>query len=89
MHCYWCVVIRITWTSQKASNMLLVKKTEKTKNNLRMSERCRNLIPVSKGNRGNKKRMQETSSTFEEIELYVVFFCLFDTGLSNIYVRSG
>jgi hypothetical protein len=35
--------------------MLLVKKTEKTENILRMPERCRNLIPVSKGNRGNKK----------------------------------
>jgi hypothetical protein len=35
--------------------MLVSKKTEKTKNILRMPERCRNFIPVSKCNRGNKK----------------------------------
>jgi hypothetical protein len=35
--------------------MLLVRKTEKTKNIHQMLERGRNLIPVSKGNRGNKK----------------------------------
>jgi hypothetical protein len=35
--------------------MLLVKKTENTKNILRMPKRCRNFIPVSKNNRGNKK----------------------------------
>jgi hypothetical protein len=46
---------------EAAVNMLLVKKTEKTKNILRMPERCRILIPVSKANQGNKKILKQRS----------------------------
>jgi hypothetical protein len=37
--------------------MLPDNRTKRQKNIHRMPERCRNLIPVSKGNRGNKKRV--------------------------------
>jgi hypothetical protein len=49
---------RITWKSQKADNMLLVKdwKDKEASSGCRMPERCRNLIPVSKGNGETKKR---------------------------------
>jgi hypothetical protein len=46
--------------------MLLVKKTEKTKNILWMPDRCRNFIPVSKSDQGNRKKVLNSST-----EIYV------------------
>jgi hypothetical protein len=38
--------------------MLPDNRTKRQKNIHRMPERCRNLIPVSKGNRGNKQKKE-------------------------------